>query len=206
MGDRSTSGWKVSKNQNNGTSRWLLNEIWTISHESKPEVVFDDYQIQGGNDYIQVVGVTEDYQTVLIIEDKVANGWSLQIVAGGIEPGQTPEEAAHREFKEESGWSAKHLVALGSQVPQTDRIISRTQGNNGAKTCYMFLATGLTPGEQSLGDGEKIKSILVPWSDAFSAALTGEVLPQAGLAMEDCGSRLAILVADSYLRKEWLHI
>ncbi len=41
----------------------------------------------------------------------------LECVAGCIDPGETPEEAALRETREESGYEVARLVALGKSLP-----------------------------------------------------------------------------------------
>jgi len=204
VGNRSQSKWEVLDQKDNGSTRWLGNETWYVRYPDYPPDRVDDYSIQLGNDYVQVAGITDDRQAVLIIEDRVANGPSLQVLAGSIEAGQTAEEAAKEEFVDESGWNAKLVIPLGSQVPQTDRIVSRTEGNLGAKTCFMFLALGLSFRGQNLMETEKIKTILVPWDVAVQAAWTGDVIPEAGLSIEDCGSRLALLLADKTIRDKRL--
>jgi ADP-ribose pyrophosphatase len=39
---------------------------------------------------------------------------SWEVVAGGMDPGETPEEAAARELREETGYRAKHITRLWS--------------------------------------------------------------------------------------------
>lgn len=202
MGDRSQSGWQLVERIDNGSTSYLGNEIWMVQHHSYPAERVDDYSIQVGDDYVQVVGITATGRAVLIIQDRVANGPSLEVVAGGIKKGQTPEQAAREEFGDESGWKARKLVYLGSHVPQTDRIVSRTDGNNGAKRCHMFLALGLSPSAQKLESTEKIRPILVPWETALAAAETDDIVPPLPLPLEDTGSRIIILLADRYLKKQ----
>ena len=201
MGDRNVSGWDVLEAIDNGSTKYLGNETWRIRHDSYPEGQVDDYSIQLGNDYVQVVGLTVNNEAVLIIQDRVANGPSLEVVAGGIKKGQTAEQAAHREFGEESGWRARELIYLGSDVPQTDRIVSRTEGNNGAKRCYMFLALGLSPTSQKLESTEKIQPILVPWEIAVAASWTDETVDPLPLPLEDKGSKEVVHFADRWLKE-----
>lgn len=204
MGDRSRSGWAVLDVIDNGSTRFLGNETWLIRHRSYTANQVDEYSIQRGNDYVQVIGLTETGRAVLIIQDRVANGPSLEVVAGGIKKGQSAEQAAHAEFGDESGWKARELVYLGSHIPQTDRIVSRTYGNNGAKRCHMFLALGLSPSPQKLGSTEKIQPILVPWETAVVAAITDDPVAPLDLPLEDTGSRIIILLADRYLKENKL--
>lgn len=150
-------------------------------------------------DYIQIVGITQEGQVVLIVQDHIAEGLSCQLIAGNTRGCATPEEAAKKELGEEGGWRAKTWVRLGEHVPQTDRIISATEGTDGAKRCTMFLALGLEPTAQKLEPTEKIQVRLVSPESAFTSALTGSPVPGIGLPIMDCGSRLALLLAQRYL-------
>ncbi|HSX58336.1 MAG TPA: NUDIX hydrolase [Candidatus Saccharimonadales bacterium] len=204
MGDRSKSEWEVLQRVDNGSTRFLGNEIWQIRHPSYPKEKVDDYSIQLGNDYVQVAGLTDEGLAVLVVQDRVANGPSLEVIAGGIDEEQTPREAALAEFEDESGWVAEELISFGTRVPQTDRIVSRTKGNNGAKRCHMFFAPKLSVGHQNLGPTEKIEPILIPWQVAVFAARTGEVIKEIGLPIEDLGSCLVLIYSDEIVKARHL--
>ncbi|MEK7540220.1 MAG: NUDIX hydrolase [Patescibacteria group bacterium] len=150
-------------------------------------------------DYIQVVALTAGDQAVLIKQDHVAEGWSLQLIAGNTRGFETPQAAARAELGQEGGWCAKDWHYLGVHVPQTDRIISATPGTDGAKRCHMFLARGLTPTPQRLEPTEQLQVHLVPWEVVLDCTFSGHPVPGTGLPILDCGSRLAIILADRYI-------
>lgn len=55
----------------------------------------------------------------------ITDTWGWEIPAGGIDPGETPEQAAVREAVEESGWRPERLRRLGSYAPSngtTDQV------------------------------------------------------------------------------------
>jgi len=201
---RDKSGWEILGKRDNGSMKWLGQEIWLVHHESDPPGVTSEFQIILEDDYVQVVGCTDDGQAVLIIEDHVANGLDLLVVAGSIKEGQTPKQAADDEFSSETGWAVERFVYLGSHVPLTARLVSRTPGNDGAKRCHMFLALGLSPTSQRLEVTEKIRTVLVSWDTAVSTARTGENIPEIGLPIDDGGSRLILLLADGFLKANGL--
>lgn len=81
----------------------------------------------------QVV-VTKQYR-YLLQED------SWEFPAGRIDPGETPDQAAHRELEEEAGYRAKTIALVGTFGPcngLSDEI------------CYVFLATDLELTKQHL--------------------------------------------------------
>jgi ADP-ribose pyrophosphatase len=47
------------------------------------------------------------------------NSWEWEIPRGGSKPGETSEETARREIREETGFELKNLVALGSITPDS---------------------------------------------------------------------------------------
>ena len=69
----------------------------------------------------------------------------LEIPAGRLEANETPEEAARRELKEETGLTADTLTPLGRQYA--------TPGYCG-EVLHVYLARGLHRGEAHLDDGE----------------------------------------------------
>lgn len=72
----------------------------------------------------------------------------IEIPAGKCDKGEKPIDAAIRELKEETGYSAKYIELLGTFYPSvayTDEII------------YLYLATGLTKGEQHLDKDETLE-------------------------------------------------
>jgi ADP-ribose pyrophosphatase len=50
----------------------------------------------------------------------------LEFPAGIVDAGEDPEQAAGREFLEETGLNAKRLVSLGSHWTDTGRLTNRT--------------------------------------------------------------------------------
>lgn len=101
-----------------------------------------------------------------------AHGGDYLFLPGGRrEPGETPEQCAQRELREEAGVTAKTWRPLGSYamtLHSTARI-------------YLYLAEGLTRGPQQLTPNEENFTLMWwPMSDAIQAAAEGRFLLQGG--------------------------
>ncbi len=80
----------------------------------------------------------------------------LELPAGTIDGTEPPIECAQRELQEETGYSAEHWESLGHLYP--------TPGYTN-EVLHLFLASGLTKGEQQLDPGEDIKVRWIPLAD-----------------------------------------
>lgn len=88
-------------------------------------------------DWTNVIPVTQDGRVILIRQFRAgARQVTLEIPGGLVEPGETPLEAAKRELREETGYSAADWTPLGSVQPNP-----AIQGNR----CHTFLARGAVP-------------------------------------------------------------
>ena len=109
---------------------------------------------------------------------KPAEAELLEIVAGGIEIGEDPQEAAIRELREEIGHTAGKLELLSSlwlAPGWCDEFM------------YAYLATDLSPAKLSGDDDENISVVTVPLDTIPGLIQTGEI--------QDVKSIAALLLA-----------
>jgi ADP-ribose pyrophosphatase len=122
-------------------------------------------------DFAMVVAVTPEGQVVM--ERSYKHGprnVALSLPAGYIEADETPDQAARRELREETGYTSDEWRRLGSFT---------VDGNYGLCTSHIFLARGARLSSEAGGYGhddlEEIEVLTLPLADALAAVTRGEV-------------------------------
>lgn len=95
-----------------------------------------------------------------------AGGWLVEVPAGRLNPGESPEACARRELLEETGCSAQHLTRLTT--------IHTTPGFSDEQI-HLFSAHGLTQGVTNRDRDEFIEPTPMPMSEALERIRTGEI-------------------------------
>ncbi len=96
----------------------------------------------------------------------------LEVVAGHMEKGESPLEAAKKELKEETGLSAKTWKQLSTLYVSA----------NMNAVAHIFYATDLTEGKQDLDEDEDIKIIKIPFQKALKKIDNGEIRVSSNIA------------------------
>lgn len=110
-------------------------------------------------DTVLVLPVTNDGHLLFGKEQQPGTKPLFRTLGGRIEDGESPEDAARRELKEETGHTADrlHLWDAWHPVNKIDWVV------------YLFVANGLQRSEaSSLDAGERIDLVSVPVDDVFS--------------------------------------
>jgi ADP-ribose pyrophosphatase len=84
---------------------------------------------------------------------------TLEVVSGGIDPGEDPLTTAQRELREELGITAATWTPFGVVDPFTSIVVSPT---------YLFLAEGLTFGDHAQEGTERIRCVKMPLAEAVT--------------------------------------
>ncbi|MDD4871752.1 MAG: NUDIX hydrolase [Kiritimatiellae bacterium] len=96
-----------------------------------------------------VLAQLEDGRFVFVRQfRKAAEKTILEIVAGGLEKGESPVDCARRELREETGYTARKLVSLGTVYPApgyTDEVLH-----------LYFAITGRVRGSGSPDEDERL--------------------------------------------------
>ena len=109
-----------------------------------------------------------DPEILLIRQYRYATGgYIYEIPAGLLNDGETPEECARRELREETGYSAAHFRPLTT--------IYTTPGFTDEKI-HLFAAEGLNPGNEDREPDEFLELYPVAMSKALAMISAGEIV------------------------------
>jgi 8-oxo-dGTP pyrophosphatase MutT (NUDIX family) len=108
--------WTIHGEQPIYRSDWVTLSLVDIELPSGGR--FDHHVVRMPRDAAAVVMIDAEERVLLLRRHRfITDTWGWEIPAGGIDAGETPEEAAVRESLEESGWRPGPLRELGSYFP-----------------------------------------------------------------------------------------
>jgi ADP-ribose pyrophosphatase YjhB (NUDIX family) len=129
------------------TTPWFKVFAEQTSDEGKPH-----YVIQG-KDFVVVVAATPDSRILLVRQYRPAvAAITLELPAGHVEPGETPEQAARRELLEETGYTADAFTPLATLSPSVARFTNRM---------FCFFAGNARPATGPIPQGEAGVSLVL---------------------------------------------
>ncbi len=153
-------------------------ELWThdVVLPGGRDVTLDVVHHPGASAVVPFVSADE----VLLIRQYrfAAGGHLLEVPAGKLDPGETPEVCAARELEEEAGVRAGRIESLGH--------ILTTPGFTDERI-HLFAAFDLEPAQQKLDSDELIEVVRVPLARALGWVWSGE--------LRDAKSAMALLQA-----------
>jgi ADP-ribose pyrophosphatase len=162
-------------------SRWYDVRQDRLRDVNGGELLYTVIEKQGA---VFVVPLTDDGRLVLIEQYRYAvDDWCLEVPAGHIEPGASPEEMAARELREEIGGTAAQLAFIADFY---------TMNGIGDEKALVYLARGVELGEPEREATEHIRLRVFPADEAVRLARTG--------AIKDGPSALAILLCEPALQ------
>ena len=120
-----TEGWpKIVSRRATRVSPWI--EIIEREVEFSASAPPETYHAIGQADYIAIVARTPEGLIPIVRQYRPAlERFTWELPAGMVDAGESPEACCAREFKEETGFSARAVHALGSYAPCTARLSNR---------------------------------------------------------------------------------
>ena len=136
------------------------------------------FSLERGNSVAVLVFNLNNNKLVLINQFRYptyesGHGWIIEAIAGIIDPGETPEEAARREVNEETGLSISSLEHIATFFPSP-----------GGSSEQIFLFYSEVSGETAIhnnsgglaNEGEDIMSLELSLEDALGKISSGEII------------------------------
>ena len=159
--------WKIL-----GSEEVYRSDPWVSVHRQRIALpdgrIISDYHRIQLPDCVGIIAETTGRE--IVVQSYYRHGigrGALGIPGGAINPGETPLDAAKREFFEETGYRALNWRALGSFA---------MNGNYGCGTIHFFHATSLDFVSQPVsGDLEDIETLLKPANELLASIRSGEI-------------------------------
>lgn len=136
----------------------------------------------GASAVVPVLTEGDDPVVLLIRQYRyAAEGYLYEVPAGRLDPGESPIACAHRELREETGYTAERVEPLFTMFT--------TPGFTDERI-HLFLASGLVEGESALESDEFVELVPLPLSEAMRLLEEGQI--------QDAKTALALLYASRF--------
>ncbi|MCS7235144.1 MAG: NUDIX hydrolase [Armatimonadota bacterium] len=115
---------------------------------------------------VGMVPLTADGRVLMVRQYRTAlGGWTVEIPAGSLEPGEAPEACVQRELAEEVGYEAGRVEHLVTFAPSPGFL---------TELLHLYLCTDLRP--RSLPrEEEEMEVVAVPLAEARRMVQSGEI-------------------------------
>lgn len=134
---------------------------------------------------VTIVPIDEDGNVVMVRQFRSGSrSFLLELPAGGLNPAESPEDAARRELQEEIGYYPEELIKLGGYWVAAAYL---------TEYITIYLSRNLRPSDLPADTDERIQLERVPFEEAIRRAVTGE--------FEDAKTLLGLMWATKYLKR-----
>lgn len=145
------------------TRRFSVVELHCTRRDGKPATC--EFITHPGS--VAILPLVDENRVCLIRSRRLTVGEMLiELPAGTREPAEPPHETARRELAEETGYRAAHFNELVSFYPSPGISNERM---------WVYVAHGLTAGQQKLEPNEEIEKFIVTWDEALAMIERGEI-------------------------------
>lgn len=135
---------------------------------------------------IAVVAMPDPQTVILVRQFRLpAEGTLLEIVAGGLEEGESPEVSARRELTEEIAYTCGQLIPLYEAWVAPGYTTEKIYG---------YLALDLSEEKADMDEDENIEIVTMSLSDALAAISDGRI--------QDMKTVAGLTMAERYLRQQ----
>lgn len=130
--------------------------------------IIDDYYVWLEGDVSIIVPITSDEKFLLVKQYKHGAGQiMIEFPAGMVDSGETPENAAHRELLEETGYSSSSISLIGKFVNTPTKVVGQH---------FLFLARDVEPTTQpEQSDIETIETLFLSKEELLGYIYSGKI-------------------------------
>lgn len=117
---------------------------------------------------VGVLPFIDDDHVVMVRQHRYVfgEGQRWEMPTGGVKPGESPQEAAHRETREEVGYEAADLQPIG--VFYTSKAIMR-------ELAHLFIGRNLSQAEAKPDETEFLEVGVLPFAQVLQMVLASEI-------------------------------
>jgi ADP-ribose pyrophosphatase len=134
---------------------------------------------------VALLPMVDDGHVCLLRNERYSVGETLiEVPAGTIDEGETPDSTADRELTEETGYRAGRITRLAEWWVSPGVLTERM---------YIYLCEDLTPGPASHQPDEHLEPLVVPWDEALRMVDDGRI--------HDAKTMVALLLYDRKRRQ-----
>jgi ADP-ribose pyrophosphatase len=167
----------------NAPEGWKVDSIKNVYNNDLIELYEDTLQLGASGKKVYIRGIRRNYSTIVpfisrteILAIKsyrhIVDSVQIEVPSGYIENGESPQHAAIRELKEETGYGAKRMVSIGSYTLDYSMF---------EQTGHIFVAYDLIKGVQSLGNMEKIELTILTINEMSRLLFDGKIINAASI-------------------------
>ena len=134
---------------------------------------------------VALVPMVDDQHVCLVRNHRYAVDQTLlEVPAGTIDPGESPDQTAQRELLEETGYQAGRIRRIREWYVSPGVMNERM---------YLYLCEDLRPGPVEHQLDEQLQAFVVAWEEAMAMAVDGRI--------DDAKSLLALMICDRLRRR-----
>lgn len=157
--------WKTLASTPIYTNKWMrLREDIAELPDGRTTI----YGVVSTSSCVGVLPFLDDDRVLLIRQYRYVFGESQrwEMPTGGVHPGETPDQAAQRELREEVGYSAGRLEWISTYYTSKSIV---------EEVAHLYLGTLLLPAKLMPDETEFFEQAALPFAEVFDLVVRGEI-------------------------------